>query len=134
MQDGMGTPALPEPPSLPGDGVAPSDEVFAAHPTGLTLPNMPSSEADGVGDVAALYRESTRELHRRLEELQTLYRMSEALGRAVAPQDIFQEAIDGLVQAVRADRASVLLFEADGVMRFKAWRGLSDGYRAAEPL
>ena len=72
VQDGMGTPALPEPPSLPGDGVAPSDEVFAAHPTGLTLPNMPSSEADGVGDVAALYRESTRELHRRLEELQTL--------------------------------------------------------------
>ena len=30
-----------------------------------------------------------------------------------------------------ADRASVLIFDADDVMRFKAWSGLSDEYRAA---
>ena len=30
-----------------------------------------------------------------------------------------------------ADRASILLFDEDGLMRFKAWRGLSDGYRSA---
>jgi signal transduction histidine kinase len=34
-------------------------------------------------------------------------------------------------RALGADRAAVLLFDPDGVMRFKAWRGLSPAYRAA---
>ena len=76
-------------------------------------------------------RESAQELRRRIDELRTLYRMSDALGRAVGLHDIYHEAIDGLLQVLRADRASVLVFDPDGVMRFKAWRGLSDGYRAA---
>lgn len=76
-------------------------------------------------------RESARELRRRIEELQTLYRMADALGRAVQLEDVYHEAIGGLLQTLNADRASVLLFDADDRMRFKAWRGLSDGYRAA---
>jgi signal transduction histidine kinase len=97
----------------------------------VSRPDVPSGDARLSGDVAALYRDSVRELHRSLEELQTLYRMSDALGRAVALEEIYHEAIDGLVKGVRADRASVLVFEPDGVMRFQAWRGLSDAYRAA---
>ena len=29
------------------------------------------------------------------------------------------------------DRASILVFDADGVMRFRAWYGLSESYRAS---
>lgn len=76
-------------------------------------------------------RRAAAELTRRFEELQVLYRMADSLGRARALEDIYEEAIDGLLQAVGADRASILLFDDAGVMRFKAWRELSDAYRAA---
>jgi signal transduction histidine kinase len=124
----MGTPAVPEP-SFPEDITGASDGVFAGFPN--EVPNGASLGSGSIGNVVALYRESAQELRRRVEELQTLYRMSDALGQAVEPQDIYHEAIDGLVNVLKADRASVLVFEADGVMRFKAWRGLSDAYRAA---
>lgn len=127
----MGTQAFPEPPSIPDEVIASTDEVIARVPHAPTPANGLHPESDTVQDVTALYHESTQELRRRVEELQTLYRMSDALGQAVALPDIYDEAIDGLVKSVKADRASVLVFEADGVMRFKAWRGLSDAYRAA---
>jgi len=76
-------------------------------------------------------RRTTAEIERRLEELQVLYGLSDSLGQAPALPEIYREAIDGLLRVVRADRASILLFEPDGVMRFKAWRHLSDAYRAA---
>lgn len=131
VQDRMGTHASPEPPSIPGDIVAGSGDVLAGFPDDSTLANGSAMPAGSVGDVTALYRESVQELRRRVEELQTLYRMSDALGQAVALPDIYDEAIDGLMKSVKADRASVLVFESDGVMRFKAWRGLSNAYRAA---
>jgi PAS domain S-box-containing protein len=59
----------------------------------------------------------------------------EALARAVSEaeglDDILTVALDALQDLIGADRASVLLTDEDGVMRFRAWRGLSDGYRAA---
>jgi PAS domain S-box-containing protein len=55
----------------------------------------------------------------------------DALAKATSLEDIYREAISGLVSALRVDRASILLFDPDGVMRFKAWHGLSDAYRAA---
>lgn len=47
------------------------------------------------------------------------------------PADIYEPAIDAVIAATQADRASLLLFDEDGIMRFKAWRSLSDGYRKA---
>jgi PAS domain S-box-containing protein len=76
-------------------------------------------------------RRAASALSRRFEELQVLFRMAETLERARDLNEIYEEAIDALLSVVRADRASVLLFDDDGVMRFKASRGLSDGYRAA---
>ena len=38
-------------------------------------------------------------------------------------------ALDAVQQALAVDRASVLLFDDNGVMRFRAWTGLSDEYR-----
>jgi signal transduction histidine kinase len=44
---------------------------------------------------------------------------------------VFAAALDGIADALGVERASVLLLESDGVMRFRAWRGLSEGYREA---
>jgi PAS domain S-box-containing protein len=44
---------------------------------------------------------------------------------------VYEAALDALEQGLGVRRASILLFDPDGVMRFKAWRGLSDQYRQA---
>ena len=45
--------------------------------------------------------------------------------------EIHQTALDALTRGLGVSRASILLFDAGGVMRFTAWRGLSDAYRQA---
>ena len=45
--------------------------------------------------------------------------------------EIHQTALDALTRGLGVSRASILLFDASGVMRFTAWRGLSDPYRRA---
>ncbi|HEU0012522.1 MAG TPA: ATP-binding protein [Longimicrobium sp.] len=71
------------------------------------------------------------ELQRRYDQLGILYRITDAMGRAGALEEIYDAALGGLERALGARRASILLFDQDGVMRFKAWRGISAGYRAA---
>jgi PAS domain S-box-containing protein len=44
---------------------------------------------------------------------------------------IYEAAMDALFSLLPIDRASVLLFDDDDAMRFVAWRGLSEAYRAA---
>ena len=39
--------------------------------------------------------------------------------------------LDGVVRLLDVQRASILTFDDEGVMRFRAWRGLSDAYRCA---
>jgi PAS domain S-box-containing protein len=46
-------------------------------------------------------------------------------------EEILAVALDSLEAALGVSRASVLLFDPDGVMRFKAYRDLSDEYRTA---
>lgn len=70
-------------------------------------------------------------LRRRYDQLQTIYHMADTVTRAGAADEIFEAAIIGLRRALKVDRAAVLLFDPDGVMRFKAWQGLSDAYRQA---
>lgn len=50
---------------------------------------------------------------------------------ASSPARFHRAAVEAVVTTVGADRAALLLYEADGVMRFKAWSGLSDDYRRA---
>ncbi|HEY7197729.1 MAG TPA: GAF domain-containing protein [Gaiellaceae bacterium] len=67
----------------------------------------------------------------RYEELRALHELTEAVSRAESLEEIYEVAIDGIVRGLGADRASILLFDQDGVMRFRAWRNLSDAYRAS---
>ena len=57
--------------------------------------------------------------------------LTRALAHTRSLPEIYNAALDALQQGLSISRASILLFDADGVMRFKAWRGLSDAYRRA---
>lgn len=57
--------------------------------------------------------------------------LADALTSATSPQQIYDAALEGIRTALGVERASVLLFDPSGVMRFKAWRGLSSEYRKA---
>jgi PAS domain S-box-containing protein len=70
-------------------------------------------------------------LRARLHETESVYELSQAVGRAATVEQVYDAALDALSSTLDAPRAAILLFDADGVMRFKAWRGLSEGYRQA---
>ena len=67
----------------------------------------------------------------RLPPITACLSLTRAIVRASSDEDIYVAALDALVQTLGISRAAVLLFDADGVMRFKAWRSLSATYRHA---
>ncbi len=60
-----------------------------------------------------------------------LYGLAAAVMGATEVEHIFDAALDAIEQALGTKRSAVLSFDGDGVMRFRAWRGLSPAYRAA---
>ena len=70
-------------------------------------------------------------LAKRADEQAALYQFTDRLFRSGSVTDIYDAALDAIVPALGCDRASILLFDDSGVMRFVAWRGLSDIYRRA---
>ncbi len=76
-------------------------------------------------------KRAARELQSKLEQMQVLSGLAEAVNLAHQPAEIYLAAVQGLTHAVGADNAGVLIFDSDDVMRFKAWSGLSDEYRSA---
>jgi PAS domain S-box-containing protein len=60
-----------------------------------------------------------------------LYRLTDLIADGAEPAEIHEAAVDAVMAAAGADRASILAFDESGVMRFTAWRRLSDRYRAA---
>jgi len=65
------------------------------------------------------------------KEQESLHRLIETLQYAGAFEDVYTAAMDAMFSALRCDRASVLLFDSKGVMRFADSRGLSQTYRDA---
>jgi PAS domain S-box-containing protein len=61
----------------------------------------------------------------------TCLALTTAIGKSRTVEEIYDAALDALSAGLGVERASILLFDADGVMRFKAYRGLSDAYRRA---
>jgi PAS domain S-box-containing protein len=60
-----------------------------------------------------------------------LLQLTRAVGRTERLDEIYEAALDAIECGLHVPRASILVFDPDGVMRFKAWRNLSDRYRAA---
>lgn len=70
-------------------------------------------------------------LRDQVDELQALYRLTDSLYRAQSLDDVYTAALDAITLTLGCARASILLFDDAGIMRFVAWRGLSDSYRVA---
>lgn len=60
-----------------------------------------------------------------------LYNLADRLHRADTMSAIYDAALDTMHDALHCDRASILLRDEAGVVRFVAWRGLSFEYRLA---
>src|SRR5579884_1757766 len=76
-------------------------------------------------------KQTEQQLYQRIDQIQSIYNLNDTVSKAKALEEIYEEALDGLQRTLNTRRASILLIDPDGVMRFKAWRGLSDKYRKA---
>ncbi len=63
------------------------------------------------------------------EKLSVIYKITNSINRAATLEEIYQRAIEGITEAFGIERASILLFNEDKFMEFKAWKGISDRYR-----
>jgi PAS domain S-box-containing protein len=81
----------------------------------------------------ALTRDQVEELTVKLaqerEQQIALHQFTDRLYRADTRQAAYDAALEAITRALGCARASVLLFDESGAMRFVAWRGLSDAYR-----
>ena len=73
-------------------------------------------------------REQTDAAARRLAEL---YRFAQAVVAASEVEQVFDAAFAAIAGVLGTERAAILTLDAENVMRFRAFRGLSDEYRAA---
>ncbi|HSZ65996.1 MAG TPA: PAS domain S-box protein [Xanthobacteraceae bacterium] len=108
----------------------------------LLIAYRPELDAKGkaVGWIASLLdvteqRRAEAAMARRADEQTALYRFTDRLYRAASLNDVYEATLDAIIAALHCRRASIQRFDSEGVMRFSAWRGLSDSYRlAAEGL
>lgn len=70
-------------------------------------------------------------LAKRAEEQGAIHRFTEMLQHARTQEDVYAPALDAIQRALQCQRASILLLDKNGRMKFVAWRGLSDTYRVA---
>jgi len=70
-------------------------------------------------------------LARRMEEQAALFAFSERLQHCQSAEQIHQAALDAITRALGCTRASILLYDQADIMRFAAWRDLSEAYRKA---
>lgn len=68
---------------------------------------------------------------RREAELAALFRLTDRLYRARDASDVYEASLSAITSTLGCKRASILLFDAAGVMRFVAQKGLSAAYVAA---
>jgi PAS domain S-box-containing protein len=100
-------------------------------PAGRVAANGPTRKANG----HALSRDVVQDAHngaRLLEAVPAaLYQFTDRLFRARSRKDVYNSALDAIQSTLNCARASILLFDDAGVMRFVASRGLSRTYRRA---
>jgi PAS domain S-box-containing protein len=75
--------------------------------------------------------ELTVKLAQERDQQVALHQFTDRLYRADSQQGVYEAALDAITGALGCERASILLLDESGVMRFVAWRGLSDAYRQA---
>ncbi len=97
----------------------------------------PLSNPDGSIVQLAVTRDITqrkrieRDLSDRLRQQEALFQLADQLHRSKSLDDLYRAALDAILKGGQCDRASILLFDDADIMRFVAWRGLSETYRKA---
>jgi PAS domain S-box-containing protein len=117
-------------------------EIVVERPDGHRVPAMPfptpifdedgelSGAVNLIVDIGQLKHAET-DAARRAEEQAALYQFTDKLYRASGLDDIYSAALEAILGGLDCDRASILLFDAGGTMRFAASSGLSEAYRKA---
>jgi PAS domain S-box-containing protein len=77
------------------------------------------------------WKRAEQSLANAARQQQALFEFVQRRHEANSMDDICVAALDAIFSAVGCDRASILLFDGKGVMRFVRWRGLSARYRKA---
>ncbi|MGE0005415.1 MAG: PAS domain S-box protein [Parvibaculaceae bacterium] len=70
-------------------------------------------------------------LTRGLLQQRTFFQLTDRLYRGRSLAEAYEATLDAILELLACERASILCFDKKGVMRFVAWRGLSDAYRRA---
>ena len=70
-------------------------------------------------------------LEEKIEQLSYINFIVETINKAFTLKEIYETAIQIIIKILKADKASVLLFDEEGIVRFVAWSGLSEEYRNA---
>lgn len=73
---------------------------------------------------------SKAESEKHLKELELISQFTNLIYSTETIPELFEATISSLLNILNADRASLLLFDEDGIVRFKAWHKLSDKYRS----
>jgi PAS domain S-box-containing protein len=68
---------------------------------------------------------------RRAREQAALYEFTESLQHDASPDNVYPRALEAIHRALGCERASVLLFDSAGILKFVASHGLSETYRNA---
>ncbi|MGY4235867.1 PAS domain S-box-containing protein [Bradyrhizobium sp. USDA 4449] len=76
-------------------------------------------------------KSAAESLSRTVRELGTLFHLTERLQAAKSAQEVYEAALEAITDALGCERASILLFDSASVMRFVAWKGISEEYRQA---
>ena len=98
-----------------------------------TIRDLAGNPKGGVGVILSIEKRKQAEagLTEFARQQEALYNLSDQLHRTTSLEDVYNAALDAILSALQCDRASILLFDNTDVMRFVAWRGLSDEYRKA---
>lgn len=97
----------------------------------VSLTISPIKDSSGAVIGASKIARDITERKRNERQQHTLFELVAAINAGPSMNEICQTALDAIIQCQSADRAAVLLTDCNGVMRFKAWRGLSQEYRRA---
>ena len=76
-------------------------------------------------------RQAERAIGRGTRQQKALFRLADEFNRAASLEHVYGAALNAILDALHCNRASILLCDNTGTMRFQSWRGLSNQYRAA---
>ncbi|HEY3931810.1 MAG TPA: response regulator [Verrucomicrobiae bacterium] len=97
----------------------------------VSLTISPIKDASGKIIGASKIARDITERKRSEKQQKVLYELVATVNRASSLPEVCDAALDAIFQCQNADRASILLCDSEGVMRFTTWRGLSEDYRRA---